>query len=441
MRLHKSLYPLIVASFLAALTGRTAAQPLTLRDAIELAEKNSPIAITATERVHEAAARTRQAEAMFYPMLKLTSSYSQSDNPVQVFMYALNQGQFELSPNLNDPAAADNLVISGQAGIRLFNGGRDWANRKAAQSAERGITHAQRAAFDELRIQVTRSFLLVLTASEYVRSAEASVKSYESNEQVLTDRVAAGTTLKTELLNIQVQKARTEERLLQARNAVALAREGLRLWIGADSLGYTDFGTLDQVFISEPSSTEQHERPDVLAKSAFVDAASAQLRAAKGGYLPALNAFAGIDRYQGWEFDGTKSSWSAGLSLEWTLFDGFLTPGMVSEKRASLKAAREEARQARLQASVELTSATFTLAEAKERVGVMERAVALAQESAELTRQRFNQGLAISANVIDAQDALVQAELGLAQAKADRLLAVATLRRALALPIMGGPQS
>lgn len=432
---------LLVIILLVAIERPALAQSLTLREAISIAERNSPIAIAAAERVNEAAAKAQQAQAMFMPMLKITSSYSQSDNPVQVFMYALNQGKFALSPNLNDPGVADNWVISGQAGLRLFNGGRDWANRAAANAAKRGMINVEAATLDELRIQVTRSYLLVLTATEYVRSAEASVLSYESNEQVLTDRVAAGTTLKTELLNVQVQKARAEERLLQARNGLALAREGLGLLLGSDSLGYSDFGTLDEVRIAEPSAAKRGDNPAVLAKSAFADAARAQLRAAKGGYLPSLNAFASIDRYQGWEFDGTESSWSAGLMLEWTLFDGLFTPGVVKEKRANFEAAKEDARQARLQASVEVTSASFNLDESNQRVAVMERAVELAKESAALTGQRFAQGLAISDNVINAQDALVQAEFGLAQAKADRLFAIAALRRALAMPIIGDPQS
>lgn len=420
--------------------GPAPAQPLSLREAVLLAEKNSPLAIVAAERVREAAARTRQAEAMFYPNLKVTSSYSRSNNPVQVFMYALNQGEFALSPDLNDPAAADNWTVSGQAGLRLFNGGRDWANRRAAKSAQIGMEKARQVTLDELRLQVMRSYLQIITAAEFVRSAEASVKAYEGNEQVLTSRVSAGTALKTELLNIQVQKARAEERLLSARNGLSLANESLRLVMGLDSLPFTRFDSLDQISIPMPSQAQTGERPDVGARRAFADAARAQWRAAKGGYLPSITAFASIDRYQGWEFDGTNSSWAAGLMLEWSIFDGLFTPGTVSEKRAGYKAASEEARLARLQTSVELTSASFNVRETSERVTVMERAVALARESAELTRQRFAQGLALSANVIDAEDALIQTEWALAQSKTDKLLALAALRRAQALPILGDTQ-
>lgn len=416
-------------------------QTLTLLDAVATAERSSPTAVAARERVAEAEAMARQANALFYPVVRITSSYSQSDNPVNVFMYALNQGQFQLTPDLNDPAAADNWVVSGQAAIRLFSGGRDLATRSAAKAALNGHRNLRLLAVNELTMQVTRSYLQVLTSAEYLRSAQTSVAAYSESEKVMASRVDAGTALKTELLNIQVQLARSEERLLQAQNGYALAKEGLRLVMGLEELPASDFESLESLSIPEPTSLQAGDRPEVLAPTAFAEAAHAQLRAAKSGYLPAVNAFASIDRYQGWEYDGDKSSWSAGLSLEWTLFDGFYTQAAVSEKRATLKAAQEAVRQSRLQTSVELRSADFSVREATQRVAVMDRAVRLARESSDLTRQRFAQGLALSSHVIDAEDSLVQAEFGLAQARADRLLAIATLRRALALPITGDPQS
>ncbi|HWO56251.1 MAG TPA: TolC family protein [bacterium] len=432
---------LLVLAFMILPAHPAQAQRLTLADAVALAQEQSPLVRAAAEGVAEARARTRQAGAAFFPRLSLHSSYSQSDNPVNVFMYALNQGQFSLGGDLNNPEAADNWLLSGQAGWRLFSGGRDWANRRAAQAAERGMRHIDQATRNDVTLQVTRAYLGVLTAAEFVRAAEGSVRAYDSSAAVVKSRVDAGTALKTEWLNIQVQQAQAEEQLIQARNALSLAREGLRLAIGLDSLPYNQFGGLDELDIPVPEGVTPGERPEAASRQAFAEAARSELRAAKAGYLPSINAFASIDRYQGWEFDGDKDSWTAGLALEWSIFDGFLTGASVSEKRARLKAAEEMARQTRLQLSVERASSEFNLAEATQRVAVMERAVALATESANLTRRRLAQGLAISSQVIDAEEALVKAEVGLAQAKADRLLAIAALRRAYNLPIIGGNQS
>jgi len=71
---------------------------------------------------------------------------------------------------------------------------------------------------------------------------------------------------------------------------------------------------------------------------------------------------------------------------------------------------------------------------ATERLRAARKAVTLAEESAGLTRVRFEQGLALSTQLIDAETALTGARVRREQAEADRNIAIATLRHALGLP-------
>ena len=63
-----------------------------------------------------------------------------------------------------------------------------------------------------------------------------------------------------------------------------------------------------------------------------------------------------------------------------------------------------------------------------------DQAVAQAAESARLTRARFEQELALSKDLIDAETALVTARVRRAEAEADRQIAIAAVRKALGLP-------
>ena len=437
--MKSKLLPLALVALLFGLTvaETIGSQTLTLDQAVALATEQSPTAQVAQQRVAEASARVQQARAAFLPMLRLTSSYTVSDNPVNVFMFGLNQGEFSMAGDFNNPPTADNWQTSAQMQYRLFAGGRDLANWRAAQSGRRGAEHMHRAIQNELTLQVIRSYLAVLTAKEFVRAGEAAVRDFQAGEQVMKSRVDAGAALKTGLLEIQVQLAQAEERLLQANNSLALARESLRFALGLDSLPYSEFVPLDELDLREPTSPAEGERPEIQARTAMLVASRAELRAAQGGYLPAVNAFAGFDHHQGREFDGSDDSWTAGLMLEWPLFDGFLTRSQVREKRARVHIAEQEERTARLQTSVELTTARLNLDNATRRVSVMDRAVTLATEHIELARRRFEQGLMLPSEVIDAENALFQAEAALAQAKADRHYAIAALRRASGMSIIG----
>lgn len=436
----KRLYLLVLSTVVVLgplMTQRALSQALTLEEAVRIAQENAPLVRIAQERSAEGAARVRMAESAFFPQLGISSSYVSSDNAVQAFMYALNQGKFSMQSDVNNPPRADNWLLSGQLGLRLFSGGSDLANRQAATSARIGLENMEAATRSEVTLQVLRAYLSVLTAQQFVRAAETAVKAFETAEGVITSRVAAGTALKVELLNIQVQRIQAEEQKLRARNALLLAKEGLKFALGVEELPYSEFSSLEQVGIKEAPLEIQGQRPEISASNAFAQAARSQLKAARGSYFPNINAFASVDRYQGWEFDGTNDNWTIGVNAQWSIFDGFLTRSKVSEKRAALKIAEEEARMIKLRTSLELESARSSLLEAAKRVVVLTQATELASESAQLTRQRFDQGLMLTSQVIDAENALVQAEVGLAQAKADKLLATASLRRALNLPIVG----
>lgn len=83
---------------------------------------------------------------------------------------------------------------------------------------------------------------------------------------------------------------------------------------------------------------------------------------------------------------------------------------------------------------LEIEQARLNLKAADERLAVSGKAVEQAAESAKLTRDRFEQGLALSTQLIDSETALVAARVRRAEAEADQRIAIAALRKALALP-------
>jgi outer membrane protein TolC len=56
-----------------------------------------------------------------------------------------------------------------------------------------------------------------------------------------------------------------------------------------------------------------------------------------------------------------------------------------------------------------------------------------------MTRNRFEQGLALSTQLIDSETALVAVRVRRAEAESDQRIAVAALRKALALPQLDSP--
>lgn len=409
-----------------------AAEPWTLESALKQALSANPDARLAKQRIAAAQAALEQANAAFWPRLQFQSSYTGSDNPMQVFGSILNQRAYSSSLNFNDVPTVDDLNARGLVTVPLYAGGRNVATRKAATANTEAARQDDAAVRNALGFEVSRTYYTVLKTRQFIRAAEAEVKSYEASLDVAKKRLEGGTLLRSGVLDIEVRLAQAREELVRARNANALAVRALRNLLGIEA-GQFDVADTAPV-IQAPDSGDFYGRPELAAARYRERAAEHQVRAAKGNYLPRVNAFGSVDYDYGWNYEHGGGSFTAGGLLQWDLWDGKLTRAKVAEANANLESAREEQRKLRLALDLEVEQARLDLKAANERLRVSEKAVAQAAESESLTRARFGQNLALPKDLIDAETALLAARVRRAEAESDRQVAIAAVRKALGLP-------
>jgi outer membrane protein TolC len=351
---------------------------------------------------------------------------------MQVFGSILNQQAYSPALDFNDVPDVDNLNVKGLATLPLYTGGKIRAAREAARAQTEAARSESDAVRNALGFEVARAFHTVLKTREFIRAAEASVASFESALATARKRLEGGALLKSELLDIEVRLAQAREELVRARNAKVLAERALRNLLGIES---GPFEVADSPpAVSVPRTDDFSGRPELEAALQRERAAEEQVRGARAGHLPKVSAFGSLDYDHGWRSDSGAGSYTAGALLQWDLWDGNLTRAKVREAAANLELAREERRKIRLALALEAEQARLELQTAAERLRVSETAVAQAAESASLTRARFDQGLALATQLIDAETALLAAKVRRAEAEADQRIATAALRKALGLP-------
>ena len=409
------------------------AEPWTFEQAIGFAVTNSPDARIAQQRIAAARAGLDQANAAVWPKLQFQSSYAWTDNPMMAFGAILNQRSFSPALDFNGVPSTDNLNVRGLVTAPLYAGGQIRAGRSAARASSQAAQLEAEAVRNAITFEVARAFHTIQKTREFVRAADAAVHAYEQNVALARKRHAGGALLKADLLDVEVRHAQAREDLVRARNAHALAERALRNLLGLEG---GDFTVADGApDLAAPGAQEPvAERPELLAMQQRERAADAAVRGARGGYLPKVSAFGSLDYDKGWETGGDGTSYAAGALVQWDAWDGRLTRAKVSEARANLEAVQEETRKLRLAIDLEIEQARLNLDEASERLAVTETAITQARESVELTRARFEQGLALATQLIDAETALTNARVRRAEAEADRRIAVAALRRAIGLP-------
>ncbi len=433
LRLRLTLATVIVLAFQAATV--LAAQPWTLEAAVDYALAHNPRARIALHRMDAANAVLGEASAAFMPSLQLRSGYMRTNNPMLAFGAILNQQAFSPALDFNNVPDTDDANVTGRVSVPLYAGGANVAGLRGAEANLAAADVERAAVANQLSFEVVRTLYSIVKSREFVRATEAGVRAFEKNLEVARNRLEAGTLLRTDVLDVEVRLARAREDLLQARNAEALAERALRNLLGIEEDDPGEFVVAGSVpALPPPASPDYRQRPELAAAAARVRAAEAALEQAQGGYLPRVDAFADAGYDRGWEFDNGAWNYTAGVALQWNLWDGNRTRSRVARARAELEQAREQRRQLELAIGLEVKQAQLQLDEARQRLTVSEHAVVSAAESAELTRSLFEQGLAISTQLIDAEAALIAVRVRRAEAEADLRIAIAALRKAVGLP-------
>lgn len=406
----------------------------TLARLIAHAQTNSPDARIAVHRMRAARMGIDQANAALWPQVQLQSSYVRTDNPMQVFGSILNQRAFSGSLDFNHVPDVDNLNFRGVLSYPLYTGGRIRSGREGAKARSEAAEAQAEQVRQTLAFEVARTFHTVVKARSFVGVAELGVKSFEGHLQVASQRVQSGTALRTEVLDLQVRLAQAREELVRARNAQSIAERALRNLLGIDQGSLTLVETPLESRIPTETEGDVSRRAEWRVVQAMKRAADQEVNRAKAGYQPRVSAFGSLDSDSGWRTDGNGRSYTAGVMVQWDVWDGKLTQARVAEARALADAAQEEEKKLRLAIDFELAEARLQLASAKERLAVSEAAISQAEESVSLGRSRFEQGLVLGLQLMDAQTALTAARVRQAEALGDQRIAISAIRKALGLP-------
>lgn len=415
-----------------------AAEPWTLERALDFAVAHNPDARIALQHIAGAQAGLEQANAAYWPRLQVQSGYTRTDNPMLVFGDILNQRSYSSPPlDFNHVPDVDNINARGLITVPLYAGGKTAAGRDTARALAEAARLDSAAVRNALGFEVSRGFYTVFKTRRFVEAAQAATDAYATNLAVANHRMAGGSLLKSDVLDLEVHLAQAREDLVRARNANSLAELALRNLLG---LGEGEFSVSDNLpMVSAPENASGPRRPELIAAREREKAAEAQLHGAQSGRKPRVSAFGSADYDYGTVTHGDGRSYTAGVLVQWDLWDGFSTRGKAREAEANLEAAREEQRKLRLALNFEVEQARLNLNAAGERLSVSARSVEFATESVTLTRNRFEQGLALPTQLIDAESALLAAHVRRAEAEADQRIAIAALRKALALPQIDNP--
>jgi outer membrane protein TolC len=235
------------------------------------------------------------------------------------------------------------------------------------------------------------------------------------------DQLEAGVGVALDVTRAQSQLATSRAQLIVARNDRDRARLDL---VRALNLPLAAPIALSDSLFTMPlpaAENEQaaidlalHERPDIRAATAQLDAAQQQLAVIKSTRLPRVSAF-GNDGYDGF-VNHLLNTYTYGVQLSWSLYDGRRRSADEQEQEAMARDIEARRRDLQQQVAVDVRGALLDMASAREQVDAARERQRLAEQEVQQARDRFRAGVAGNADVITASLTLNNARTGLVDA-------------------------
>jgi outer membrane protein len=429
------------------LTALAASPPLTLGEAMLLALKHNPALKAAGMTVETAEADLAKARARFLPTVNFNETYNYSDNPTQVFMNKLNQRVFTnqdfLLNNLNNPNAFGNFRTGLVMRQPLFQAGEAYLGYKQARLGREMAAAYVLSSRQQLLFQVTQAYFGLQLAQEKLAVVQQARHTAAEHLKIARTRFKAGTVVRSDVLSAEVHLARLTQEEMTAASQVKIARSALSTVVGLAEAGERPLSPAPREPAPLPPrlddlrQTAQEKRPDLKQLELAARVAQQEASKARLNYLPRLHVVAEYDVDQRRLFGSSADSYTVMALLNFNLFNGLADLARVKETRAKEIRARDLKRDLEDRVRHQVTEAILNLKTAHQRLQVAKAAVAQARESLRLIRLRYESGLTILVDLLNAEDATKNAELSQVAALFDTYLAQAGLD--LALGTISGP--
>jgi outer membrane protein TolC len=380
-------------------------------------EQSFPVRSADADR-RAAKARKRQSLGVFLPQITASEQGLATTDPINAFGSKLQQERFTQQDlqlgALNTPDRVDHFATQLEVEQPILNLDGIFERRAASDAARAAAQKAERTDA-VVAFRVKKGYYGLLLAERRVGVIDSALAVARANRDQAQALYEEGIVNEADRLAAEVRVSELESRRTEVRAERENAGDRLRMLLGMDrpvQIEPTDSLRQEPAALGAIALPEvNRRRSDMQALRARADAAREKKRSRWLAFVPTLNARGTTGWYDDRPFGSAGQSWTAGVSLTWSLFEGYQQVGAAQEADAKLHRAEIALEQQAVENEVEIASARRDLQSARERIGQARQAVEQAEESLRIRRNRHEEGLARTTELLQAEATLAERRL------------------------------
>ncbi|HTU44104.1 MAG TPA: TolC family protein [Bryobacteraceae bacterium] len=416
--------------------------PLTLNDAINRGLKANLGLLTNEQSSLEVRAERLRALSGLLP--KVTGQLSMTEQQINLqalgFLVRIPPSLGFSIPSIVGPYSYQAALANATVPLFDFNA---ISNFRASRENVKASVLTVKNARDLVVQAVSDAYLQIIADSARVTATQAEI---DADNAVYTNAVRrhnAGVAIGLDVLRSQVELKQRQQALVATTNQFEKDKLTLGRIIGlavGQEFTVADPSPavrLEAMPLPQALSQAYEHRPDYQAARARVLAAQFSVRAAKAERYPTLTA-SGFYGDEGLRLlTNSHGVFQATGSISFNIFDGGRIRADVEEENAELRNRRNELENLRGQIDYEVRNALLDLKSSGDQVDVARSNMDLANQSLQQSRDRFAAGVTNTVEVVQAQQAVADANENLISAEYQYNVAKVSLARALGLAEQG----
>lgn len=395
---------------------------LSLEEAVEMALKNSDAAKISESKITTAENELSVTKNKQYPDFKVSGQYKYLTNAD----VTLKTSQTETNP---DPDQAQtqstpdvNQLLLGQADLSmpLFAGFKLKNAVKASENLFRAASLNAENDKEEVALKTLKSYIALYKAEKTVGLVKENLKSAERRVKDFKDMEENGLLARNDLLKAKLQKSNVELTLAEAKKDKRLLNYQLITFLKLPKntkieVDESRFGLTPEADTLNLKSS----RADLEALTYQEKAAEDQIKMTKGNYYPTLALSGGYLALDLQNALTVKNAMNIGVGISYDLTSIFKNKSNVRVAESKAEELKHALNQLEDQVSIEVESAREEYQLVLRNFKVYTESEEQATENYRIVKDKYDNGLQDTSDLLEADVQQLQAKINLAYAKAN----------------------
>jgi outer membrane protein len=395
----------------------------TIEAALVRAYQNNPQLNAQRAQVRSTDENVPQALSGYRPKVAVTASVgeqytdsntTQGGSPTQIV-----RSEFH---GLNPPRSAGLTVTQ-----TLYNGQQTANKTRAAESQVSGAREALRVLEQNVLLSAATIYMDYLRDAAIVEVQRSNVRVLEQTLKQTRDRFNVGEVTRTDVAQSEAQLAAGKTQLLAAEATLTTTKANFRRIIGNEPDALAPGSPVDRFLPgSLPTAVDLSliENPSVTAAMFGIDVNYLQVKVNEGALLPTVSLQASVQQSYESTITTYRSFGAAAVAqLSVPVFQGGAEYSLIRQSKENLAQQRLVLEQTRDQTRANTVTAWGQLVAGKAQVASAQAQVTASEIALNGVREEAKAGQRTTLDVLNAQQALVNARVALVTAQHDRVVA------------------